>query len=107
MGIEYSEDKHARTRNSVRRMVAEVKGYLNSVVYAILGIIKSFGLSTSGLVMKRMQDYIKAGKEVFPKSIEKRLKNGLILTRGLKISHKGKDIIYTKTKHKNIFVTLF
>ena len=70
MGIEYSEDKHARTRNGVRRMVAEVKEYLNSVVCAILGMIKSFGLSTAELVMERMQDYIKAGEELFPKSIE-------------------------------------
>ena len=69
MGIKYSEDKHARTRNGIRRMVAEVREYLNSVVYAILGIIKSFGLSTAELVMERMQDYIKAGEELILKPI--------------------------------------
>ena len=39
------------------------------VIDVILGIIKSFGLSTAELVMERMQDYIKAGEELILKPI--------------------------------------
>jgi len=70
IGIEHSEDKYARKRNAVRRKLEEMKEKLDSMLYALLGMVVSFGLPTADLVVEKIRDFIKMGEELFLKSIE-------------------------------------
>jgi hypothetical protein len=47
-----------------------MKEKLDSMLYALLGMVVSFGLPTADLVVEKIRDFIKMGEELFLKSIE-------------------------------------